>query len=157
MDTNKAKLDRLMYVKDKYPSTLAICAIVLNVFYFVSIYQINKEYFYNYMIGVSVITNLLFMLFAFLCSEEVKNYHSQYGYVMIGLAVLEIVRIFIFPMMAVKTVQAEGDAMVQVMSNSQFIFCVVCLVGAAIFLTVGGLMSIKNTKTLNDYKKSIGK
>jgi len=157
MDTNKTRLDRMMYVKDKYPSLFAICAIVLNVFYFVLIYKINKDYFYNGMIGVSIITNLLFMLFAFLCSEEVKNYHSQYGYVMIGLAVLEIIRIFIFPLKAVKTIQAEGDSVVQVMTNGQFITCVICLAGAAVLLVIGGLMSIKNAKTLNDYKKSIGK
>ena len=157
MDTNKIKYDRMMYVKDSVPSLFAICAIVLNVFYFVTIYQINKEYFYNFNIGLSVIMNLLFMLFAFLCSEEVKNYHSKYGFVMIGLAVLEIVRIFFFPMQAHASMIAEGEIMVRVMSDGQFMRCIICLVGAAAFLTIGGVMSIINTKKLNDYKKSLVK
>ena len=157
MDTNKVKYDRMMYVKDSVPSLFAICAIVLNVFYFVTIYQINKEYFYNFNIGLSVIMNLLFMLFTFLCSEEVKNYHSKYGFVMIGLAVLEIVRIFFFPMQAHASMIAEGEFMVRVMSDAQFMRCIICLGGAAAFLTVGGVMSIINTKKLSDYKKSLVK
>lgn len=157
MEANKVKLDRMMYVKDKVPSYCALIAIVLNVFYFVSIYQINKEYFYNFNIGLSVITNLLFMLFAFLCSEEVKNYHSKYGFVMIGLAVLEIVRIFYFPMHAHAAMQVEGETMVRVMTDAHFMKCIVLLSGAAVFLTVGGIMSIINSKKLNDYKKSLEK
>lgn len=157
MDANKIKYDRMMYVKDKVPSLCAICAIALNVFYFVSIYKINKEYFYNFNIGLSVITNLLFMLFAFLCSEEVKNYHSKYGFVMIGLAVLEIIRIFYFPMRAHASMIVEGEMTVRVMTDAHFIRCIVYLVGAAAFLAVGGIMSIINTKKLNDYKKSLAK
>ena len=79
MEKDKLKLDRMRYVKDSGPSNFAILAIVFDVLYFVLIYTINKEYFYNYMIGISIIVNLLFMLIGFWCSVEVKSYHGKFG------------------------------------------------------------------------------
>ena len=68
MVNEKIKLDRMRYVKDNLPSTFAILAIVFDVLYFVLIYKINNDFFYNSMIGVSIVVNLLFMLFGFWAS-----------------------------------------------------------------------------------------
>ncbi len=159
MDNEKVKLDRMLYVKDKVPSRCAYIGIALDVLYFVLIYQINNEYFYTALVGLSVIVNLLFMLFGFLCSEEVKNYHSKYGYLMIFLGIVEIVRIFIYPMTAHSTLASSDgvDLTTMVMSDSKFVWCIIFLVGAAVAMIAGGLISIKNTKTLNAYKEEIGK
>ena len=94
MDKDRIKLDRMRYVKDNMPSNFAILAIVFDVLYFVLIYKINNEFFYNFLIGVSIIVNLLFMLFGFWSSIEVKNYHGKFGYFMIALGVVQIIRIF---------------------------------------------------------------
>ena len=74
MDKDRIKLDRMRYVKDNMPSNFAILAIVFDVLYFVLIYKINNEFFYNFLIGVSIIVNLLFMLFGiFLSTRTVKR------------------------------------------------------------------------------------
>ena len=157
MDKDRIKLDRMRYVKDSTPSTLAILAIVFDVLYFVLIYKINSPYFYNWKIGVSIFINLLFMLFGFWCSIEVKNYHGKFGFVMIALGILQIIRIFIFPMGAHNAVELVNDIPTPVMSNAQFIKSIIYLCLAAAFMIVGGLISIRNSKILQNHLNSLKK
>ena len=157
MDKEKIKLDRMRYVKDSTPSNLAILAVVFDILYFVLIYKINNEYFYTFTIGLSVIVNLLFMLFGFWCSIEVKNYHGKFGYVMMALGVVQIARIFFYPMKAHAATSMVGDQMVVVMTNAQFIKAIVYLVAAAACMILGGLLSIKNSKTLQNHLDSLEK
>ena len=57
------KRDRMRYTKDSFSSGLVLLAIVFNVLYFVSIYQTDVgRYYYNWVIGASVVYNLLFLL-----------------------------------------------------------------------------------------------
>ena len=76
MDENKRiSLDRMRYTKNTLSSSLALCAIVFNVLYFVSIYESDVgSWYYSMLIGASIVYNLLFMLMVFLASEGVKNY-----------------------------------------------------------------------------------
>lgn len=157
MVKDSVKLDRMRYVKDQTPSLFAILAIVFDVLYFVLIYKINNEYFYNYMIGVSIIINLLFMLFGFWSSIEVKNYHGKFGYFMIALGVVQIIRIFIYPMRAHNATYLLGDGTAPVMNNTQFLLSIIYLCAAAFFMIAGGLMSIRNSRTLQNYLASIEK
>ena len=158
MDKDRIKLDRMRYVKDNMPSNFAILAIVFDVLYFVLIYNINNEFFYNFLIGISIIVNLLFMLFGFWSSIEVKNYHGKFGYFMIALGVVQIIRIFVYPMRAHATTYLGPDgSAVPVMNNSQFMLSIVYLCAAAAFMILGGLMSIKNSRTLQNYLDSIEK
>ena len=144
MDKDRIKLDRMRYVKDNMPSNFAILAIVFDVLYFV--------------IGISIIVNLLFMLFGFWSSIEVKNYHGKFGYFMIALGVVQIIRIFIYPMRAhAATYLGPDGSAVPVMNNSQFMLSIVYLCAAAGFMILGGLMSIKNSRTLQNYLDSIEK
>ena len=87
------RLDRMRYTKNTLASTLAVLAILFNVFYFISIYESNVgSWYYNILIGASILYNLVFMLAAFLSSEGIKNYKIGYSYAMIVLGVLQIVR-----------------------------------------------------------------
>jgi len=157
MDRERIKLDRMRYVKDSAPSNLAILAVVFDILYFVLIYKINNEYFYNFKIGVSVVTNLLVMLFGFWCSIEVKNYHGQFGYLMIFLGIVQIVRIFVYPMGAHNAVVTVGEQAVQVMTNTQFILSIAYLVVSAACFVCGGLLSMKNSKILQNHLNSLEK
>ena len=150
-------LDRMRFVKDKTPSNLALVSIVFDVLYFVVIYRINKEYFYTLMMGVSIVTNLFYMLLAFLCSEEVKNYHGKFGYLMIALGIVQIVRIFIYPLSATNATALVAGEMNQVMESATFVKCCVYLCGSAAVMIVGGLISIKNSKTLENYMATLEK
>ncbi len=155
MVKENVKLDRMRYVKDQTPSLMAILAIVFDVLYFVLIYKINNDYFYTFMIGASIVVNLLFMLFGFWCSIEVKNYHGNFGYVMIILGVLQIFRIFVYPMNAHNAKYLSGELMLPVMSDGQFMQSIIYLGVSAALMIVGGLMSIKNSGTLKKYLDSI--
>jgi hypothetical protein len=80
------KKDRLRYTKNTKSSTFALIAILSNVFYFVSLYSSDVgNFYYNKTIGASVICNLLFLLFTFLCSEGVKNYKMSYSIILMDI------------------------------------------------------------------------
>ena len=66
-DVQTIAKDRMRYTKDKFSSMLAILAIVFDCLYFVSIYQSDVgTFYYNWLIGVSIVYNLIFLLAAFL-------------------------------------------------------------------------------------------
>lgn len=138
------KKDRMRFTTNKLSSTFAIVAILLNVFYFVSLYKTNHNFFYKYDIGLSVLLNLVFMLAVFLCSEGVKKYNMRYSIALIVIGVLEIVRIFILPLSAVRA---------QAMGAGQFTRIIIYLSGAAALLIASGVLGVIRTITLENYKK----
>lgn len=154
------KKDRLRFTKNKLSATLTYFAIVFDCLYFVSIYSSNKgNYYYNWLMGVSVVCNLLFLLFSFLASEGVKEYKMSYSYLLLGLGALQIGRVFVIPMKAhnatlspaasaeavESVVQAVGE---KVMSDGQFIYCVSLLVASAAMCVIAGVIGIIKSTTL---------
>lgn len=146
------KIERMAYTKDKIPSWFALLAIVANVLFFVSIYRTNLSAYYNYTIGVSVLTNLLFMLATFLCSEGVKTYKKSFGIAMIVLGVIEVGRIFFFPYKGFTTIESTTNE--PIMAANQFAFTVICLSVAAVLLVTGGIISIRDSRILENSLKS---
>lgn len=154
------KKDRLRFTKNKLSASLTYLSIVFNCLYFVSIYSSNKgNYYYNWLMGVSVVCNLLFLLFSFLASEGVKEYKMGYSYLLLGLGALQIGRIFVIPMKAhnaTLSVAASAEAaesVVQevggkVMSDGQFIYCVSLLVASAAMCVIAGVVGIIKSTTL---------
>ncbi|MBE6922016.1 MAG: hypothetical protein E7465_02380 [Ruminococcaceae bacterium] len=155
-DVQTIKKDRLRYTKDSFSSTMAILAIVFDCLYFVSIYQSDVgTYYYNWLIGVSIVYNLIFLLAAFLASESVKNRRTGYSGILVVLGVIQIARIFILPMQAHAAVAQVNGVEVVVMDDKQFIYCVVCLVVSAVCCVVAAVVSARNNKILADYMKTI--
>lgn len=156
MDVQTIKKDRLRFTKDSFPATLVLLAIVFDCLYFVSIYQSDVgTYYYNWMIGVSIIYNLVFLLAAFLASESVKNRRTGYSGILIVLGIVQILRIFILPAKAhTATVLVNGVETV-VMGNGQYLYCVACLVISAVCCVIAAVISAKNNKILADYMKTI--
>ena len=155
-DVQTIAKDRMRYTNDKFSSMLAIVAIVFDCLYFVSIYQSDVgSYYYNWMIGVSIVYNLVFLLAAFLASESVKNRRTGYSGILIVLGVVQIARIFILPAQAhAATVLVNGVETV-VMGDKQYLYCVACLVISAVCCIVAAVVSAKNNKTLADYMKTL--
>ena len=87
--------DRMRFTKNTASSRLALLAILLNVLFFVSIYKVNREEYYVWLTGVSILYNLVFMLAVFLASEGVKKYNVRYSVLMAVLGAGQIIRIFI--------------------------------------------------------------
>lgn len=152
------RLDRMRYTKNTLASGLALLSILFNVFFFISIYESNVgSWYYNILIGASILYNLVFMLAAFLSSEGIKNYKIGYAYVMIVLGLIQIARIFIFPMRAHAATVTIQDQAVTVMENRQFIFCVIWLLASAVCLIVGAVVGMVRSRALQAHIASLNK
>ena len=155
-DVQTIAKDRMRYTNDKFSSMLAIIAIVFDCLYFVSIYESDvATYYYNWLIGVSIVYNLIFLLAAFLASESVKNRKTGYSGVLMVLGVLQIARIFILPAKAHAATALVNGAEVVVMGDKQFLYCVACLVISAVCCIIAAVVSARNNKILADYMKTI--
>ena len=138
----------MRFTKNTTSSRLTILAIVFDVLYFVSIYRTNVDYYYNILMGASILYNLVFMLAAFLASEGVKNYQQGYSYLLCGLGIIQIVRIFIQPVKAhATTVTVAGQEML-VMSNRQFAFVVAYLIISAVCLIAAAVINLAKSRAL---------
>ena len=155
-DIQNIKKDRLRFTKDSFPATLVILAIVFDCLYFVSIYQSDVgTFYYNWLIGVSIVYNLIFLLAAFLASESVKNRKTGFTIPLIALGALQIVRIFYLPAMAhAATVTIAGEE-VLVMGNGQYLYTVVCLAISAVCCIFAAINSHINNKKLAAHMQTI--
>lgn len=156
LDAQNVKVDRMRYTKDSFSSTLAILAIVFDCLYFVSIYQSDiGTYYYTWMIGVSIVYNLVFLLAAFLASESVKNRRNGYSGILILLGIVQFARVFILPAQAHADTALVNGVEVPVMGDKQYLYVTVCLVLSGVCCIVAAVVSAKNNKVLADYMKTI--
>lgn len=150
------KRDRMRYAKNKLSSGLALAAIVFDVLYFVSIYKSDVgSYYYQWIIGVSIIYNLLFMLMAFLSSEGVKAYKMGYSFVLLAIGIGQIVRIFILPEMAHNAVVTVMGEQIQVMRDSQYMWVIFYLIASAICCLAASITSMVRNLTLSAHVASL--
>ena len=157
-DDKLTRLDRMRYTKNTLASGLALLAILFNVFYFANIYESNVgSWYYNILIGASILYNLIFLLAAFLCSEGIKNYKISYAYVMIVLGIIQLVRIFIYPVTAHNSTVIIQEKAVTVMENPQFIRCVLYLLLSAACLIVGAVIGMSRSKALSAHLATLEK
>ena len=149
--------DRMRFIKNSLSSNLAILGILFDVFYFVSIYKSDVDtYYYNILIGASIVYNLVFMLAVFLSSEGVKNYKKNYSYLLAVIGALQIVRIFIIPMRAhAATTLVNGETVV-VMQDGQFIRVLAYLIGSAVCLIAAAVVNFIRCNELEAHMKSLG-
>lgn len=108
MDINKQLLqtDTLRYKKNKLPANLALIGLLFNLLYFCILYGFkspsdssgNSSWFTTILIGGSVILTLVMLLANFLASEGIKNYKKHFCIVLIVLAIIQVARIFIYPL-----------------------------------------------------------
>ncbi len=150
------KKDRLRFTKNKLSSSLTLLAIVFNALYFVCIYKSDVgSYYYQYMMGISVVYNLLFMLIAFLASEGVKSYKLNYSYVLVLLGLGQIIRIFILPMDATRAIVTLSGEEEVVMGSGQFTRICVYLIGSAALCIIAGVIAFYKTRTLSAYQAEL--
>ncbi len=157
MDASALKKDRLRYTKNKLSSNFALLSILFNIFYFVSIYKSDVgNYYYNILTGASIIYNLLFMLFTFLCSEGIKKYSFGYSVTLVIIGLLQIARIFYLPAKAHGAVIALDGEEKTVMENAQYLRVVTFLLISSAFAVIGGVIGIVRNRILTAYNKKFG-
>ncbi|MBR6185113.1 MAG: hypothetical protein IKQ41_02525 [Clostridia bacterium] len=149
MDDRQIRLDRMRYVKNKASSRLCYLGILLNVLYFVSIYKSDvASWYYQILVGGSIVYNLLFMLVVFLASEGVKNYQKGYSYLLFAVGAMQVARIFILPSQAHKAVVKISGTETVVMQNPQYWFVVACLALSAACLIAAGYINLHKSRIL---------
>ena len=156
-DEKQVRLDRMRYTKNTLASGLALLSILFDVFFFISIYESNVgSWYYNILIGASILYNLIFLLAAFLSSEGIKNYKIGYAYLMIVLGVVQVVRIFIYPVRAHAAAVTIQEQAVTVMETAQFIRCVLYLLISAACLFAGAYVGMSRSRQLKAHLASLG-
>ena len=150
------KRDRMRYAKNTFSSRLTYLAILFNVLYFVSIYESDVgSWYYQILIGGSIVYNLVFMLVTFLASEGVKNYKISYSWLLLAAGVGQIVRIFILPMQAYKATVTISKVTYPVMEVPQLTWVIICLVASALCCFVAGAVGVYRSRTLAAYNASL--
>ncbi len=150
------KLDRMRYAKNTFSSRLTYLAILFNVLYFVSIYESDVgSWYYQILIGGSIVYNLVFMLMTFLASEGVKNYKLGYAALLLVAGAGQIARIFILPMMAYKATITISRVTYPVMEMPQLIWVIICLALSAACCFVAGIVGITRSRKLAAYNASL--
>ncbi len=144
MKFNPISIERMKYKTDKVSSALAIFGLIFNILYFVVIYKKNDNFYYSYYMGISVVYNLVFMLFVFFCAEEIKTYHMLFSILLIIIGALQIYRIFYYPAKALEA---------QVLKKNEYESIVVFLSISALFLIFAGIVSIIKIVILKRYIK----
>ena len=156
MDDRETRLDRMRFVKNTSSSRLCYLAILLNVLYFVSIYKSDVgSWYYQILVGGSIVYNLLFMLITFLCSEGVKSYQKNYSIVLCVLGALQICRIFILPLQAHSAVIKLSGVETAVMQTPQFIRVIVYLTGSAACLLAAAVINLRKCRALAEHAKTL--
>ena len=152
--------DRMRFTRNTLSANLVLLGILFNVFYFINIYKSDighnvGNFYYQMRIGISIVYNLIFMLAAFLSSEGVKNYKISYSYVMIALGIIQIIRVFIYPMRAHSAVVTIQDQAVTVMGAGQFARVVLYLLLSAACLFVGAAVGMIRSRALSGHLASL--
>ena len=95
---NIIKTDVYRYKRNKLASGLALLGLFINCLYFMLFYGISYQPYANPLIGLSVLCNLFVLLGTFLASEGVKVYNKKYCILLLIVAIIQFVRIFIYPL-----------------------------------------------------------
>ncbi len=155
------KDDIQRYRKNKLGSMLALLGIVFCCAYFIVLYaQVkNNEYYYKWPIALDVIYNLLFLLFVFLFSEQVKNYNSKMFWFQMFFGAMQIVRIFWLPLAGVTETAYPKLAGIAyngaVLSSGAFISMVVFLAASGACVIASGIIGLIRSKSLENFNKKI--
>ena len=94
-EQKQIQLDRMRFNKNTLGSRLVYLAILFDVLYFVSVYESDVgTWYYQALIGVSIVYNLVFMLVSFLASEGVKSYRIGYAWLLLVLNMPQEIRYY---------------------------------------------------------------
>lgn len=149
------KRDRMRFTKNSLSSSLALLAIVADVFYFVNIYQTNLSYYYTWQIGVSVLVNLVFLLIVFLSSEGVKNYKMSYSIVLVLVGIAQFARVLGLPTQAHNAEVAGGTEIIHAMGDKQYMTLIIYLGISGVLLIAAGVIGAVRSKMLSDYQRML--
>ena len=167
--SKKAKMNPVIkddiqrYKKNKLAANLALLGLVFCCAYFIVLYaqKENNNYYYMWPIALDVIYNLVFLLFVFLFSEQVKNYNRKLFWLQMVLGVMQFVRIFWLPLAGVSETVYPTLAKVvydgKVLSSGAFISMVVFLAGSGACVIASGVIGLLRALSYEKFNKKLEK
>lgn len=149
--------DILRYKKNKLAANLALLALVFNCLYFMLFYSVHRTEFYKLLLGVSVITNLVVLLFGFFCSEGIKGYNYKFSFALFALAAIQIIRIFIYPLQGMRDKTLVGNYYfgVKMTPPVQGTILIVFLVASAACFIASGVYGLIMGLRLKKFQKKL--
>lgn len=138
----RIKVEKMKYKNDSISYALVLLSLVVNILYFANLYKNNAQFYYTIEMGMSVLYNLIFMLGVFMCAEFIKKYNRNYAIATFVLGIMQIVRIFNYPLDALK----EGA-----LSQGNYNQLVIFLVISGALLIAGSVISFVNSTLLKEY------
>lgn len=150
--------DILRYKKNKFASSFAILALVLNCLYFTLLYAVCETALYKVPLGFSVIVNLLVLLAGFYASEGIKGYNKKFSIVLIVLAVMQVLRIIYYPIIGgAKGWLADNNHYFGISMNNtaNSILMVIYLAGSAACFIVSAVQGYIVARRLEVFQKKL--
>ena len=148
----KINVERMRYKNDSLSFLLCMIALIADIVMFSLIYSnsiltslTGVQGFSYYTIGIDIIVNTLFMLFAFYVGEELKTYHIKWAIAPIIMGVIQLYRITDFP----RDMRDFGF-----ITEKLYLTCVVCLVLSALCLFAASVNTFIKATMLNNYLKT---
>lgn len=181
VDIENVRQEKLRYQKNTLAYFLGFGGIIFSIVAaFIELNTMKP----NYLTMIYILLNIVVLLFGFLSCENLKQYQRRYSYVMFGFAVLEILRIFWYPLLFIrkwshyKKMISNGDesanAYVQKYFSPQVyttspdnrgymgtngtlrgIVCIILIIISAVFFAFSGYVGYIKSKQLEKYLESI--
>ncbi|MDE6690781.1 MAG: hypothetical protein K2K04_02310 [Clostridia bacterium] len=149
--------DILRYKKNKLAANLALLAIVFNCLYFMILYSVHATKIYTFVVGGSVILNLLVLLIGFFASEGIKGYNKKFTIVLFVLAAVQIARIFVYPTIGMAKGWLKGNFYLGIKMTEALngVVMIVFLVASAACFILSGIYGYIMAQRLEKFTKKI--
>lgn len=157
--------DIMRYKTNKLPASLALLGIVFSCLYFCLLYGYKTSFFSMWKIGISVMLTLVLLLVTFLSSEGIKAYKKNYSYVLLVLAIIQIIRMFGLPLEALKHDNGlvAGDVRAldiryfgaDLSSTASYVILVIWLAASAACLLAAAIIGYINCVKLEKFQKEV--
>ncbi len=160
--------EMIRYHKNSFGFWMCMLAIISQCFAFMFVYHCLNPFIPSFTTTVDVVINIIFLLFVFLASEKLKTYDVKWGYIVIGIGLVNLIRIYTY-MFSSDIVVSKSNIVTESLYSSGlnmgdkitsipahfFIMSIVLYVFVAVFLTFGGIVTIKKGTVLKKYLASL--
>ena len=149
-NVHEIQTDLMRSKPNKVSFLFCVLAIIFNVAMFLIIYQ-EANCTSDYLLGIDLVINVVFMLAVFLLSEKTKAYKIKAGYVAILMGLIEVGRIFFIPLYYYNKHLSflETESGVVGLSEGQFIWCAALMILSGVCLVLAGIDTIYKSKRLS--------
>lgn len=148
----KINVERMRYKNDTLSFWFCMFALMADIVQFMIIYSnsyltavTGQSGFKYYLIGIDIIVNILFMLFAFYVGEELKTYHKKWIVAPVIMGIIQLVRIPNFP----KTMMEF-----EYITASHYRTVTICLIVSAVFAFAAAVNSLVRCTLLGRFMKA---